>query len=149
MKYLSKEGLEQLKKELEGLKQKRQEIAKRIEEAKALGDLSENTEYQQAKEAQSFNEGKILESEEILRNAVIIEKNGESSYVQIGGTIEVSSHGEKQIFTIVGSEEANPGQGKISNESPLGRAFLGHKAGETVEVETPRGKVMYKIISIK
>ncbi len=149
MKYLSKEGLEQVKKELEGLRQKRQEVAKRIEEAKALGDLSENTEYLQAKEAQSFNEGKILELEEILRNAVIIEKNGTSSIVQIGGTIEVSGHGEKQAFTIVGSEEANPGQGKISNESPLGRAFLGHKAGETVEVEAPRGKVTYKIISIK
>jgi transcription elongation factor GreA len=149
MKYLSKEGLEQLKKELEELKLKRQEIAQRLEEAKALGDLSENTEYLQAKEAQGFNEGKILELEEVLKNAVVISKNGGNSVVQIGGTVEVNSQGEKQVFTIVGSEEANPAQGKISNESPLGRAFLGHKAGDVIEVETPRGKANYKIISVK
>ncbi|OGZ34374.1 MAG: transcription elongation factor GreA [Candidatus Portnoybacteria bacterium RBG_19FT_COMBO_36_7] len=149
MKYLSKEGLEQLKKELEVLKLKRQEIAQRLEEAKALGDLSENTEYLQAKEAQGFNEGKILELEEVLKNAVVISKNGGNSVVQIGGTVEVLCQGEKQTFTIVGSEEANPAQGKISNESPLGKEFLGHKAGEVVDVETPRGKANYKIISVK
>jgi transcription elongation factor GreA len=149
MKYLSKEGLEQIKKELEELKLKRQEIAARLEEAKALGDLSENTEYLQAKESQAFNEGKILEIEELLRNAVVISKNGANSLVQIGGTIEIASGGEKNTFTIVGSEEANPARGKISNESPLGKAFLGRKAGETVEVETPRGKASYKIVSIK
>lgn len=149
MKYLSKEGLEQLKLELEELKLKRQEIAQRLEEAKALGDLSENTEYLQAKEAQGFNEGKVLELEEVLKNAVLISKNGGNSIVQIGGTVEVNSQGEKQTFTIVGSEEANPSQGKISNESPLGRAFLGHKAGDVIDVETPRGKANYKIISVK
>jgi len=149
MKYLSKEGLEQIKKELEELKLKRQEIAERLEEAKALGDLSENMEYLQAKEAQSFNEGKILEMEELLKNAVVINRNGGGSTVQIGGTVEVSFQGEKHAFTIVGSEEANPTEGKISNESPIGRAFLGRKTGETVEVETPRGKATYKIIAIK
>lgn len=149
MKYISKEGLEQLKKELGELKLKRQEIAERLEDAKALGDLSENMEYIQAKEAQAFNEGKVLELEEVLRNAVVISKNGENSIVQIGGSVEVSVHGEKQIFTIVGSEEANPSSGKISNESPLGRAFLGRKVGETVLAETPRGKISYKILSIK
>jgi len=149
MKYLSKEGLEQLKKELERLKLKRQEIAQRLEEAKALGDLSENTEYLQAKEAQGFNEGKILELEDTLKNAVVISKNGGNSIVQIGGTVEVNSQGEKQTFTIVGSEEANPAEGKISNESPLGRAFLGHKVGDAVNVETPRGRANYKIISVK
>jgi transcription elongation factor GreA len=149
MKYLSKEGLEQLKKELEKLKLKRQEIAQRLEEAKALGDLSENTEYLQAKEAQGFNEGKILELEEVLKNAVLISKNGGNSVVQIGGTVEVNSQGEKQTFTIVGSEEADPAQGKISNESPLGRAFLGHKVGDVMDIETPRGKANYKIISVK
>lgn len=149
MKYLSKEGLEQVKKEIDDLKLKRQEIAQRLEEAKALGDLSENMEYLQAKEAQAFNEGKILELEEVLKNAVVINKNGGNSTVQIGGTVEVNCQGEKQTFTIVGSEEANPAQGKISNESPLGKAFLEHKAGETVEVETPRGRATYKIISIK
>jgi len=149
MKYLSKEGFEQIKKELDELKLKRQEIAQRLEEAKALGDLSENMEYQQAKDAQAFNEGKVVEIEELLRNAVVINKNGGSSVVQIGGTVEVTAHGEKQIFTIVGSEEANPLAGKISNESPLGKAFLGRKVGESLAVETPRGKTTYKIISIK
>ena len=95
MKYISKEGLEQIKKDHEELKLKRQEIAMRLEEAKALGDLSENMEYQQAKEAQAFNEGKILEIEEVLKNAMVISKNGSSSIVQIGGTVEVSAHGEK------------------------------------------------------
>jgi len=149
MKYLSKEGLEQIKKEVDELKLKRQEIAQRLEESKALGDLSENMEYLQAKEAQAFNEGKILELEEVLKNAVVINKNGGNSIVQIGGTVEINCQGEKQTFTIVGSEEANPAEGKISNESPLGKAFLGHKAGETVEVEMPKGKATYKIISIK
>jgi transcription elongation factor GreA len=150
MKYISKEGLEQLKKELEEHKFKRQDISKRLEEAKALGDLSENTEYLQAREAQAFNEGRILELEELLRNAVVISKNGSNSIVQVGGSVEVSSSGgTKQIFIIVGSEEANPGEGKISNESPLGKAFLGRKAGETVQVETPKGRSTYKIISVK
>ena len=138
-----------MKNGLEELKVKRQEIAKRIEEAKALGDLSENTEYLQAKDAQSFNEGKILELEEILRDAVLIDKSGTNARVSIGDTVEVRGGGEKQVFTIVGSEEANPAQGRISNESPLGHAFLGREPGETIEVETPRGKAAYKIISIK
>lgn len=149
MKYISKEGLGQIKRELEELKLKRQEIAERLEEAKALGDLSENTEYLQAKESQAFNEGKIQELEELLKNAVVINNHTGNSVVQIGGTVEVSNQGEKHIFTIVGSEEAKPSEGKISNESPLGRSFLGHKAGETVEVETPRGRMAYKIVSIK
>lgn len=150
MKYLSQEGLQQLKKELEELKLKRQEIARRLEESKTLGDLSENSEYLQAREAQAFNEGKILEFEEVLKNAVVISKgNHKNSTVQVGGTVEVNSHGEKKIFTIVGSQEAMPSEGKISNESPLGRAFLGHKAGDVVEVEAPRGRITYKIISIK
>lgn len=149
MKYLSKEGLEQIKKELEELKLKRQEIAQRLEESKALGDLSENTEYLQAKESQAFNEGKILELEETLKNAIVISKSEKNSNLQVGGTVEVSSQNGKQVFIIVGSEEARPAEGKISNESPLGRSFLGHKVGDTVEVETPRGKVNYKIIFVK
>ena len=146
--YLSQEGLEQHKQELEELKLKRQEIAKRIEEAKALGDLSENQEYSSAREAQAFNEGKILELEQLLRDVVVIDKNRRSSIVHIGSTIEVRANGKTQQFMIVGSEEASPKDGKISNESPLGKAFLGHKASETVEVETPGGKVSYKIVSV-
>jgi len=149
MTYISKDGLEQLKKEIEELKLKRQEIAQRLEEAKSLGDLSENTEYLQAREAQAFNEGKILELEETLKNAVVIDKNGRKSVVQVGGTVEVSSASGKQIFTIVGSKEAMPSEGKISNESPIGRAFLGHKVGDSIDVETPKGRTNYKVISIK
>lgn len=146
--YLSEEGFKQHKQELEELKLKRQEIATRLEEAKALGDLSENQEYISAREAQAFNEGKILELEQLLREAMMIDKNRHSSIVHIGSTIEIRANGKTQKFTIVGSEEANPVAGKISNESPLGKAFLGHKAGEGIEVETPGGKTAYKIISV-
>jgi len=146
--YLSQEGIEQHKQELEDLRFKRQEIAKRLEEAKALGDLSENQEYISAREAQAFNEGKILELEQLLRDVIVIDKNHRSSTVRIGSTIEVRSNGKNQKFMIVGSEEASPRDGKISNESPLGKAFLGHKAGEAVEVETPGGRVNYKVVSI-
>jgi len=146
--YLSEEGIQQHKQELEELKIKRQEIANRLEEAKALGDLSENQEYISAREAQAFNEGKILELEQLLRDAVVIDKNHRSGIVHIGSTVEVRANGRSQTLTIVGSEEANPAAGKISNESPLGKAFLGHKAGDAVEVETPGGKTTYKIVSL-
>lgn len=149
VQYFSQEGFEQKKKELEDLKLKRQEISKRIEEAKALGDLSENQEYSSARESQAFNEGKILELEQQLREVVIIDKNKKFSIAQVGCTISVKSNGKDRIFMIVGSEEANPAEGKISNEAPLGKAFLGRKAGEEVEVETPAGKNIYKIVSIK
>jgi len=146
--YLSEEGFQQHKQELEELKIKRQEIANRLEEAKALGDLSENQEYISAREAQAFNEGKILELEQLLREATVIDKNHRSSTAHIGSAVEVRANGKNQTFTIVGSEEANPVVGKISNDSPLGQAFLGHEAGDAVEVETPAGKTNYKIISI-
>lgn len=150
MQYISQEGLDKHKKELEELKLKRQEIAQRLEEAKALGDLSENQEYIAAKEAQAFNEGKIVELEQLLREVIVIEDNNKkSNVVQIGRTLEVKTEGKSKSFTIVGSEEAEPANGKISNESPLGKAFLGRKVGETIEVETPSGKVSYKIIDIK
>jgi len=150
MQYISSEGLEQHKQELENLKLKRQEIAKRLEEAKALGDLSENTEYISAKDDQAFNEGKIVELEQLLREAVVIfEKNRKHDSVQIGCSVQVKFNGKEKIFKIVGSQEADPTNGKISNESPLGKAFLGHKIGETVEIETPGGKVNYKIVEIK
>ena len=150
MQYISQEGLDKHKKELEDLKLKRQEIALRLEEAKALGDLAENVEYSAAKEAQAFNEGKIMELEQLLREAVVIEDNNKkSNIVQIGCTIEVKANGKNKFFTIVGSEEADPANGMISNESPLGSAFLGRKEGEAVEVETPAGKANYKILDIK
>ena len=149
MQYISAEGLEQLKQELEELKKKRHEVAKRLEEAKALGDLSENAEYQEAREDQAFNEGKIAELEQIIKDAVVISKNQKKDIVRVGATVKVKSSNGAQAFNIVGSEEANPIEGKISNESPLGKSFLGRKAGETVEAETPRGKVKYKIVGIE
>jgi len=149
MQYLSQEGYRQHKKELEETKFMRQEVAKRLEEAKALGDLSENQEYISAKEAQAFNEGRILELEQLLREAVVIDKNNRgNSMVQVGCSVEIKGNGKERVFTIVGSEEAAPASGKISNESPLGKAFLGRKIGEVVEVETPGGKVKYKITAI-
>ncbi len=147
--YISPEGLTKLKKEVETLKtSKRREIATRLEAAKALGDLSENAEYQEAKEAQSLNESQISELEEKLRNIVVIRKPTDSYTVQVGSTIDVDSSLGRETFTIVGSEEADPMRGKISNESPLGRAFLGKKAGETVEVKTPAGVTSYRILRI-
>lgn len=155
MAYISKEGFDKLKEELDLRKIKiRKEIAQRIEEAKALGDLSENAEYSSAKDAQAFNEGRVLELEKIVREATIIGlKQKESGKVQMGSTIKVqplAKDGKKEnnFFTIVGPYEANPIQGKISNESPLGRAFLGRQIGDVIEIKTPRGMVKYKIISI-
>lgn len=148
--YISKEGLEELKKELHDLKtQKRREIAQRLQEAKSLGDLSENAEYLEAKEAQSALESRILELEEIIKQSRVIEKPTKKNYVSIGSTVEVEFDGRSREFTIVGSEEASPAEGKISNESPLGKAFLGRKVKEEVEVKTPKGKVRYKILGIK
>ena len=148
--YFSEEGLEKLKQELEELKTvKRHEIATRLEHAKSLGDLSENAEYQEAKEEQSLLESQIVEIEEVLRNAVIIKKDAHSSLVQVGSTVGVASEHGEETFTIVGSEEADPKAGKISNESPLGKTFLGHKIGEKVEVKTPGGIVHYSILAIK
>ncbi len=148
--YLSPEGIETLKKELQELKmKKRQEIAKRLQEAKDLGDLSENAEYFEAKEAQSFNETRIAELEDLLKNAVVIGTPVEEDIVSIGSTVEVKSKNGNETFTIVGSAEAKPQGGKISNESPLGKAFLGQRVGMEIEIKTPGGSVKYKILKIE
>lgn len=148
--YISKEGLEKLKRELQELKTaKRQEIAGRLEHAKTLGDLSENAEYQEAKEEQSLVESQIIELEEKIRNAVVIGSASQTEYVVIGSTVRVrSDHGE-ETYAIVGSQESKPAEGKISNESPLGKAFLGHKIGDRVEVKTPSGAAVYEIVEIR
>jgi len=155
MKYISPEGLKKLEKELKDCQTiKRQEIANRLEEAKLLGDLSENAEYSSAKEAQSFNEGRIFELEKIIKESVLIKpsRKGQKK-INIGTTFEVklmsSNLSKKQVFTIVGFHEADPINGKISNESPLGKAFLGNQIGDIIEAETPKGKIKYKIVSIK
>ena len=148
--YLTPERLEELKKELLELKSvKRLEVSEKLKRAKELGDLSENAEYIEAREEQSRIETHILELEEIIRHASLITKNGDHQTVKIGSTIQVSRDGKKMKFTIVGANETRPEQGFISNESPLGRAFLEKKAGDTVGVETPNGSVQYKVLAIE
>lgn len=150
VQYFSPEGLEKLKKELQERKGEiRTEITRKILAAKELGDLSENAEYIEAKETQSFNEGRIVELEDIIKNGVIINPGQKVEVVVVGSTVRVKSttHAE-QKFTIVGAAESNPTQGFISNESPLGVAFIGRKKSEEVEVKTPGGIVKYKILEI-
>lgn len=148
--YLSQEGLKKLKEELKRRKGSRSEISQKIQEAKALGDLSENAEYQEALSIQSFNEGKIMELEGILRQAEVFSKeaNHRHEAVEVGSQVKLESKFGFQQLAIVGSSEADPAKGFISDESPLGKAFLGHKKGDEVEVETPKGKAKYKILEI-
>ena len=149
--FITKQGLEKLKQEIDDLKNnKRKEIAERIKEAKELGDLSENAEYTDAKEEQAFIEGRILELEEIIRNVQVIENKGNNKQeVAVGSTIKIEDNAGKTLqYTIVGSSEADPVKGRISNESPIGRSFLGKKPGESVDVETPSGSLKFIIIKI-
>jgi len=148
--HLTKEGLEKLRKEIEYLKKEgRREIAERLKRAKEYGDLSENSEYIDAKEAQGKLESRIFELEEIIRNAVLIKKNLQKDIVGVGSTIEVQKGFKTFRYTIVGSREAKPEANLISNESPLGKAFLGRKIGDIVEINTPSGKTKYKIVKIE
>ncbi|PIU02029.1 transcription elongation factor GreA [bacterium (Candidatus Torokbacteria) CG09_land_8_20_14_0_10_42_11] len=148
-KYLTAEGLEKLKEKLVHLKTvKRREIAERIKTAKELGDLSENAEYQDAKDEQAFNEGEVFEIGRTIKNAVVIGKNTQMNIVEVGNTIKVKNGASEKEFTIVGSNEADPTSGMISNESPIGQALLGKKRGDEVEVATPGGKIKYKILEI-
>jgi len=148
-RYLTAQKLKELIKELNELKQKRGSISERIRIAQDMGDLSENAEYTEAKESQAFNEGRIKDLEEIIKNVAIISKKSACESVEIGCEITVQNKIGKKTFFIVGSQEADPAQGKISNESPLGRAFLGKKEGDEVMVQTPSGKIHYKILDIK
>ena len=150
---VSQEGYDELVEKLNNLKSvKRLEIAARLKAAIALGDLSENSEYDDAKNEQAFNEGEILELEAKIRNAQIIEK-GTGEVVQMGTTVvvvdkEFEEDGPEE-YKIVGSTEADPDKGRISNESPLGQALLGQKAGAIVDVHAPNGIIQYEIKDIK
>ncbi len=147
--YITREGLEKLIQKLEYLKTaRRQEIASRIKSAKELGDLSENAEYQDAKDEQAFNEGQIIELSNMVKNAIIIDQNGNKDIVTVGSTVLVKNRFQEKAFTIVGSNEADPLEGRISNESPIGKALLGRKKGDEVMVMTPAGKTHYKILKI-
>ena len=150
IEYISKEGFEKLQSELERLKTtQRLGIAERLEYAKSLGDLSENAEFDAAKEDQMLNEMRIRELEDVLSRASIIAKRESPVAVSIGSTITVGIAGSEECYTIVGSsEEIDPMNGRISYESPLGRAFLGRKKGEVVIVPTLKGSVEYVIINV-
>lgn len=151
--YLTKEGAADLRRELEELVNvKRPELANKLQEAIALGDLSENADYHDAKEQQAFLEGRIRYLENLLRGATIIEdsaQGGPAGVVRLGAQVTVVIEDDPPTtYTIVGAAEANPAEGKISNESPLGAALLGRKKGDTVMIDVPAGQLEYKITAV-
>ncbi|MBI2039128.1 MAG: transcription elongation factor GreA [Candidatus Niyogibacteria bacterium] len=151
IEYLSEDGLRQITKELETLKiAKRKEIADRLEYAKSLGDLSENSEYQEAKEAQVENEMRVAELEDVLLRAVVVGKADDDSTISMGSAVVLRREGEKSDLRVVlaGAGEADLSASKISYESPLGRALVGHKKNDKITVLTPKGEVKYKILDI-
>ncbi len=149
---LTLDGLKKLEQELENLKTvRRREVAERIKQAIEFGDISENSEYEDAKNEQAFIEGRILTLEKMLRNAKVIEQTeNNSNVVFIGAKVLLKDleYGDELEYTIVGSAEADPMNNKISNESPVGKAILGKKEGEIVEVSVPAGKLKYKILNV-
>lgn len=150
--YLTKEGAEKMQAELEDMiNNQREELAARLRAAIQQGDLSENADYHKAKEDQAFLEGKIQEYEEKLSGAVIIEETESSAgIVDVGNWIVIQEVGrEEEKYQVVGATEANPREGRISNESPIGSAVLGHSAGDTVTVKTPGGEMKIKIIKVE
>ena len=150
--FLTPEGLRKLEEELEHLKAvKRKEVAERIKQAKDFGDLSENSEYEDAKNEQAFVEGRILTLEGMLRSVRVIDNHDvRSDVVTIGSTVRVTDEaGEDVTYTIVGSAEADPVNDKISNESPVGRALLGKRKGQAVTVQAPAGTIRYTVKAIK
>ncbi|MDO8513464.1 MAG: transcription elongation factor GreA [bacterium] len=147
---LTQEGLEKLKEELENLKEKdRKEVINRIKIAKEFGDLSENSEYEDAKNEQAFIEGRIQDIEVMIKHSKIVSGVATGEAVGIGSTVEVVVDGDKETYFIVGPTESDPISGKISSESPVGRALIGGKKGDKVTVNTPDGAAVYKISSIK
>jgi len=144
---ITEAGRAELEAELEELKSRRGEIADKIAEARDYGDLSENADYDTAREDQALVETRIAEIEDILANAQII-KAGSGSRVSVGSTVELKSGGKNFTYTLVGPVEADPLEGKISNESPIGEALMGKKVGETATITTPKGEVAYEVISI-
>jgi len=150
--YLTKEGLEELKKEYDQLNSvRRPELLERVSQARSMGDLSENAEYTAARDELTFVDGRLDELEEIINQANIIQEDhgkGSHSLVKLGSIVILNVKGKKEEFTLVGEWEADPKEKKISHESPLGKALIGKKVGENIEVEAPAGKISYKIESI-
>ncbi|MDP3981950.1 MAG: transcription elongation factor GreA [bacterium] len=149
IKYITKEGESKLLEELEYLKNsKRKELAERLQKAISFGDLSENFDYSNTKEEQGMVEGRIAEIEYLLKSAEVVEQTSQSDKVAIGSTVMLDQDGESSTFTITGPQEANPLEGKLSAESPLGMALIGKRKGEKVQAETPGGRVEYMVKDI-
>jgi transcription elongation factor GreA len=148
--YLTREGADKMRRELEDMTtRQREELSKRLRTAIQQGDLSENADYHKAKEDQAFLEGKIQEYEEILAGVVIIEEK-KGGLIDVGSWVVIQEEGQnEERYQVVGAKEANPREGRISNESPIGSALLGHKAGETVVVKTPGGEMKFKVLKVE
>jgi len=150
--YLTKEGEQRLREELEQLEgPARQDLARRLRDAIQMGDLSENADYIAAKEEQGFLEGRIQELKYILGNVTTIEDNGQGhDSVEVGATVTIQeSDNPTEVYYVVGSKEADPSNGRISNESPIGKALMGKSVGDLVDVETPGGVIQFKIVNIE
>jgi transcription elongation factor GreA len=145
---LTQAGVDELKAELAGLVGQRVQIADRIKQARELGDLSENAEYQTAREEQDRLEAKISELEHVLQNSQIIKKPKADGQVRLGSTVSLKDGGKPLQYQVVGTMEADPTHGKISDESPIGQALLGKKIGDKVEIKTPAGSHTYKVVEI-
>ena len=140
-------GKKDLESELEMLKGRRKEIAEKIAEARGYGDLSENAEYDAAREDQGITETRISEIEEILQHSTIIKASGKTK-VQLGSVVELKLGKKTTVYTVVGPIEANPLEGKISNESPIGIALMGKRVGEEAKIQTPKGELTYEVLSL-
>lgn len=145
---ITESGQRELERELEELKSRRGEIADKIAAARDFGDLSENAEYDAAREAQGLLETRITEIETILQNASII-RAGSSSTVVLGSTVELEANGKTVVYTVVGPVEADPLEGKVSNESPIGQALMGKAVGDTVTISTPKGELVYTVVALR
>ncbi|HLA98268.1 MAG TPA: transcription elongation factor GreA [Anaerolineales bacterium] len=148
--FLTREGHQKLQDELEYLRtRKRQEVAQRLHEAMDGGELIEDAEYEAAKNEQAFVEGRIQELEMLLANARVIEEMGNLDYIQVGAKVAIQEgDNDPEVYTIVGPAEANPRNGRISNESPLGRALMDHRAGDVVKVDAPGGSFTVKVLKV-
>ena len=145
---ITEDGKRELEIELEELKGQRGDIAEKIAAARDFGDLSENAEYDAAREEQGLVETRIAEIEDILQNTSIIQTKSDSSSVMLGNTVELKTEEKSAIYTVVGPVEADPLEGKISNESPIGEALFGKRVGDSVTIVTPKGETVYKIVRI-
>jgi len=148
-KFITPEGRIKIESELEELREKKPEIGQRIRAAQELGDLSENSEYHSAKEDLSLTASRIKELENLLRSAETIESHGKSDSVEIGATVIIKVGKDTQIYTLVGTQEASPSQGRISYESPIGQALLEKKVGEKVKIKTPKGDIQAEVVKIE